>query len=285
MYVIAGVSGNTGSVAAARLLAAGEPVRVIVRDAAKGEAWRARGAEVAVADLDDQAALARALTGATGAYLLVPPPTATPDGLAAERTAKIAALAGAVRAARPGHVVLLSSMGAEFAAGTGPVKHLHAAEQALGDVGVPVTFLRAAAFQENWAPLLAGAIAGGALYYGIGEGVAFPQVATQDIGALAAELLLEGPRGTRIVELTGPADLSVQDVAAVLAKVSGKPVRGVSVPRAAMVDAMISQGAPAERAEEYGEMADAITRGTLRFHATPRRGAVTLEQRFRELLA
>lgn len=284
MYVIAGVSGNTGSVVAARLLAAGKPVRVIVRDAAKGEAWRAKGAEVAVADLDDQAALARALTGATGAYLLVPPPTATPDGLAAERKAKIAALVGAVRAARPGHVVMLSSIGAELPAGNGPIKHLHAVEHALGDVGVPVTFLRAASFHENWAPMLAGAVAGGALYFGIAEGVAFPQVATADIGALAAELLLEGPGVTRIVELTGPAELSVQDVAGVLAKVSGKPVRGISVPRAAMVDAMAGQGAPAERAEEYGEMADAITHGTLRFLGTPRRGAVTLEQTFRALL-
>src|SRR5262245_15999011 len=73
MYVIAGVTGNTGSVAALTLLAAKQPVRVIVRDAAKGEPWKARGAEVAVASLDDRAALTRALTGATGAYLLLPP--------------------------------------------------------------------------------------------------------------------------------------------------------------------------------------------------------------------
>ena len=50
-YVIAGVSGNTGSVAAAALLDAGAKVRVVVRDAAKGAPWKARGAEVAVADL------------------------------------------------------------------------------------------------------------------------------------------------------------------------------------------------------------------------------------------
>ncbi|HSK05858.1 MAG TPA: NAD(P)H-binding protein, partial [Kofleriaceae bacterium] len=70
MYVIAGVSGNTGSVAADTLLAANKPVRVIVRDAAKGEPWKAKGAEVAIASFEDRAALARALAGATGAYLL-----------------------------------------------------------------------------------------------------------------------------------------------------------------------------------------------------------------------
>src|SRR5438270_255808 len=49
MYVIAGVSGNTGSIVANALLEQGKKVRVIVRDAKKGEPWKARGAEVAVA--------------------------------------------------------------------------------------------------------------------------------------------------------------------------------------------------------------------------------------------
>src|ERR1043165_7598852 len=73
MYAIAGVSGHTGSVAAETLLAQGKPVRVIVRDAAKGAAWSQKGAEVAVASLEDTAALTRALTGVAGAFVLLPP--------------------------------------------------------------------------------------------------------------------------------------------------------------------------------------------------------------------
>src|SRR5579863_7705323 len=73
MFVISGVSGHTGAVAANTLLAAGKKVRVIVRDAQKGEAWRARGADVAVASLDDAGALATAIAGADGFYALVPP--------------------------------------------------------------------------------------------------------------------------------------------------------------------------------------------------------------------
>ena len=46
MFVVTGVSGNTGSVVADRLLAAGAKVRVVVRSAEKGEPWKARGAEV-----------------------------------------------------------------------------------------------------------------------------------------------------------------------------------------------------------------------------------------------
>lgn len=285
MYVIAGVSGHTGSVVANALLAAKQKVRVIVRDTAKGEAWRAKGAEVAVADIADQAALTRALTGATGAYLLLPPPGWTQTQIAADRKTKTEALLGAVRAARPGHVVLLSSVGAELPDGTGPIKYIHVVEQGLRESGVPATFLRAGAFMENWDAMLEGAIASGALYYGLAEGVKTPQVATEDIGKTAAQLLLEGPRGVRVVELTGPAEFSLQDVAATLSKVAGKPVNGVSVPTAAMVQALIGQAASAELAEGFGELAAGLSSGIIKFQGTPIRGSVTFEQHLRSVLA
>jgi uncharacterized protein YbjT (DUF2867 family) len=285
MYVIAGVSGNTGSVVAHTLLAANHQVRVIVRDAAKGEPWRARGAEVAVADLADQAALTRALIGATGAYLLLPPAGWTQTNIAADVAAKTASLVGAVREARPGHLVLLSSIGAEVPDGTGPIKFLHRLEQGLRASGVPTTFLRASSFMENWATMLPGAVAGGALYYGLGEGVKLGQVATQDIGRTAAQLLLEGPRGHRVVELTGPADVTLEDVAAVASRIAGKPIRAVSVPRAAMEQALIGQGASPELAANLGEMIEAINHGVVKFHAPPVRGAITLEHRLRGLLS
>src|SRR6202051_4612058 len=72
MYVVAGVTGNTGKVIAETLLAQRKPVRALVRDEAKGAEWKKRGAEVVVAELDDAAALGRALAGATGVYLLLP---------------------------------------------------------------------------------------------------------------------------------------------------------------------------------------------------------------------
>src|SRR5438067_11552606 len=73
MYVVLGVTGNTGSVVADTLLRQGKPVRVVVRDAAKAAPWKQRGAEVAVAQVQDSRALAQALRGAQGAYLLLPP--------------------------------------------------------------------------------------------------------------------------------------------------------------------------------------------------------------------
>ncbi|MBA3396500.1 MAG: NmrA family NAD(P)-binding protein [Deltaproteobacteria bacterium] len=285
MYVIAGVSGNTGSVVADTLLAAKQPVRVIVRDAARGEPWKAKGAEVAIASLDDRAALARALTGAQGAYLLIPPNGWTETSIPAGRKRLSDAIAGAVQDARPGHVVLLSSAGAQHASGTGPVQYIHPIETALRASGVPSTFLRAGFFMENWGATLKGAIESGTLYYALATRI--PQVATGDIGKTVARLLVEGPpAGARVVNLAGPADLTLEDVAAALAKITGKPIAAVSVPPAAMVESLAGMGASRELAEMYGEMITAINAGKFAWdEGDLLRGSITLEQRLRELLA
>src|SRR5688572_14400888 len=82
MFVITGATGRTGSVAAAALLSAGERVRVVVRDAAKAERLKALGAEVFVGDLADQDAMARAVRGAQGVFLLSPPDVRSQDFVA-----------------------------------------------------------------------------------------------------------------------------------------------------------------------------------------------------------
>lgn len=284
-FVIAGVSGNTGSVVADTLLAQKRQVRVIVRDAAKGAAWKAKGAEVAIADVGDQAALAKALAGATGAYLLLPPPGWGQSGLAADRAQKIAAIAGAVKQAKPGHVVMLSSIGAQHDKGTGPITSLHALEEELKKTGVPSTFLRASYFMENWGAMLKGAVDGGALYYGATADRKFGQVATEDIGRTAARLLVEGaPSGSRVVELAGPQEYSLEDAAAALAKVSGKPVKAVSVPIAAVVQSLTGMGASQELAEGMGELTDGLNKGLLDLKGPDVRGSVTLEQKLAQLL-
>jgi uncharacterized protein YbjT (DUF2867 family) len=286
MYVIAGVSGHTGSVVASTLLADKQPVRVIVRDAANGAAWQARGAEVAIASLDDEAALGRALAGAKGAYLLIPPSSWNATDIPAPRAKLAAAVLGAVRAARPGHVVLLSSVGAELASGTGPIQYIHPIEEGLREAGVPSTFLRAAYFMDNWAGVVKGAIDGGALYYGLRADLRFEQVATQDIGKTAARLLVEGaPAGTRVVQLAGPVDATLQDVADAISRVSGKPVKAVSVPPAATIDALVGMGASREIAAMYAEMMEAINDGRIAWHGKDLvRGSTTLDQKLRELV-
>ena len=64
MFVVLGASGNTGKVVAETLLRQKKKVRVVLHDAAKGKAWSAAGADVAIADVDEGAALERAFSGA-----------------------------------------------------------------------------------------------------------------------------------------------------------------------------------------------------------------------------
>ena len=285
MFVITGVTGNTGSVVATTLLAAKQPVRVVLRDAAKADAWKAKGAEVAIADLGDEAALAKALAGATGAYILLPPTAWNATGIAADRKLKIAAITNAVKTAKPKHVVMLSSIGANHASGTGPVASLHALEVELGKTAVPTTFLRAAYFMDNWAGMIDGAIKSGSLYYGAKDGLAFAQVATEDIGRTAAKLLVESaPKGMRIVELAGPKEYTLADAAAAIAKASGKPVGAVSVPIPAVVQSLVGMGASQELAEGMGELTDALNKGLLQFERIDVRGTLSLDDKIKQFV-
>ena len=86
MIAVAGVTGHTGGAAASALLDAQQPVRVIVRDRARGDAWAARAAEVAVASRSmTPPASPRRFAGPTRRTLLVPPIYQVPDLFAAQR--------------------------------------------------------------------------------------------------------------------------------------------------------------------------------------------------------
>lgn len=262
MFVVAGVTGHTGKVAAETLLAQREQVRVIVRDAKQGEPWKAQGAEVAVASLSDTDALARALAGARGAYLLVPPRLDADDMLAAQRPT-VDAMAEAVRKSGVSHVVLLSSQGAELTdESTGPIRILHYAERKLGSAAKHITFLRAAYFIENHAAVLP-ATAGGVLPTFLLPDQAIPMVATADIGRVTAELLLDPATGTRVVELGTAQRWSPNDVARVLSDLLGRTITTQLAPLEAVVPAFIGMGMKPLTAALYRDMIAGINDGRI----------------------
>lgn len=73
MIAITGASGNTGRVVAESLLAQGEKVRVIGRDAGRLAPLVQKGAEAFVADITDEPKLAQGFAGAQGVYAMLPP--------------------------------------------------------------------------------------------------------------------------------------------------------------------------------------------------------------------
>lgn len=286
MYAIAGVTGHTGSVVAETLLAQGKPVRVIVRDAAKGEPWKAKGAEVAIADLADRAALTKALTGVAGAYLLLPPDVTTKTPLE-DNAARTAVFAAAIADSKVPHVVFLSSIGAQHPTGTGPIRALHHAERELAKTGAALTFVRAASFQENWGAAL-GMLPQGVLPTFVPASFAYPQVATRDIGRTAAAALVEGGTGTQIIELSGPRDLTAHDVAAAAAKLTGKPVAASDAPTSAVVPTFTGFGLSAEVADLFREMYEGIASGRVAWEggkARAVRGSVAIDDTLKQLTA
>lgn len=262
MYVIAGVTGRVGSAAAQVLLDQGERVRVLVRDEARGAAWRARGAEVAVATLQDRAALARALAGARGLFTLLPEEPAVPD-VRGHRRRMADAIAAAVTGAGVPHVVLLSATGAYLSEGAGPINELHYAEQVLRDSGTRLTALRAGYFQDNALAALAPARHDG-IYPSLfpSADVAFPMVAARDVGRFAARCLVEPPARGEVVDALGPVS-SVRDLAGALGRALGKELRIVDIPAAAHVDALTRAGIPAPFAEALAEMFSCFAAGRI----------------------
>jgi uncharacterized protein YbjT (DUF2867 family) len=283
MYAITGVTGHVGGAAAGELLAAGDTVRAVVRDPAKGQEWSRRGAEVAVADLTDSAALAEALAGCRGAFVLLP---TDPAGTDAGHRRLADSIAAGVAGSGVLHVVVLSSVGADLAEGTGPVRWLHHLENALRRTGVVVTAIRSPHFQEKAADVLPAVIADGVYpVFAASADVAIPMAATRDVGAAVAEALRRPPLASEVVDLDAPA-YTERQVAATLATMLGRAVEVVTVPRPAWSGVLLDAGVPPALADALVELYDADERGLLEPRGDRRHPCTTsLEVTLRELTA
>jgi uncharacterized protein YbjT (DUF2867 family) len=271
MFVVLGATGNTGTVAASTLLAQGKSVRVVVHSAPKGEAWRAKGADVAVADIEDRVALERALKGAEGAYVLFPPAFGS-NQVRADNDRRAKNIAAAIAAVGVDHVVMLSSIGAQHPDGTGAVLYLHDAEATIGRTtsaaggARALTFLRPAYFIENFAPALQPAAQGIFPTFLLADR-AIPMVATRDIGLAAARLLTEGGHGTRIVQLAGPREYTPNDVASSLGRLLGKAITVQQLRDDAMAAAMRVAGMNDEWSRLFQELTHGLNTGRVAWDA------------------
>src|SRR5271156_6025557 len=100
MYSITGITGQVGGAVARALLAEGANVRAVARDASKAAPWVRHGCELAIAEMSDATALARALEGAEGFFVLTPPIFDPSPGFA-EARAVISAVRDALADAPP----------------------------------------------------------------------------------------------------------------------------------------------------------------------------------------
>lgn len=222
MYVITGATGNIGSQAADILLARGEKVRVVGRSAAKLQRFVDKGAEAAVGDLKESAFVAKAFTGATAVFAMIPPEYAAGDFRAYQNEIGTNIATG-IENSGVRYVVSLSSQGADLPDGTGPIKGLRDQEERLNRLeGVNILHLRPTYFMENLLmniPLINGQGIAGSAVRGDQK---FAMIATRDIAAHVAERLVKRDfAGKQVQDLLGQRDLSLDEAIAVIGRKIG----------------------------------------------------------------
>ncbi|GAB4228347.1 MAG: NAD(P)H-binding protein [Elainellaceae cyanobacterium] len=289
MFVVFGATGQTGSVVADTLLEKKLSVRVVLRLAQsatakhpdKGaDAWRAKGADVAFADVIDTSAIAKALDGAIAVYAMNPPAYQAADMFTVAKNIG-AAYVEAIAQSNVQKVVLLTSIGSQHATGTGNIMTTYILENIFGDLAIPVTFLRAAGFMDNWNGVAAVAAEKGILpsfYSPLDRKL--PMVSTADIGRAAAEALTEDWTGKRIIELHGAADYSPNDVAAAFAAALKRDVQAVALPESEWQATIASFGFSPEAANAWCEMLRGFNSGHIVFEnngTETRKGQTTIE--------
>lgn len=285
MFVVLGATGNTGSAVVETLLSKKQPVRVIVRSAEKGADWKAKGADVAVASLDDVSALTKAFEGAKGVYLLVPPNYGAEAWLVDQRQ-RMDRAAEAVQKSGVEHVVLLSSVGGHLHGGTGPIRAASYGEHALGCIAKRLTILRPCYFMDNWAPVIGAAKAQGVLPTFIAPPAKIPMISTKDIGRIGAEQLMAGGYGKQIVEMAGPEEYSPDQAASALSQILRKTVTAQHAPLSAVVPTFKSFGFSDEAARLFEEMYTAFSKGAIGYEHPDKlvRGTVTLDDALRTMV-
>jgi uncharacterized protein YbjT (DUF2867 family) len=259
MFLVMGITGQVGGATARRLLAQGKEVRALVRDRAKAATWVGQGVELVDGDWNDADAIARALDGVDGAFVMLPA-IWTPSPDFKEAKGVIANYVKALTEVAPPRIVALSSMGAHRSHGLGMITALSLLEHGLRNLPSPIAFVRAGGFFENFLFGLHVAQGGTLPVFYDPTNRKSMMVATNDIGAEVATLLT-GPAwsGQRVIELGSM--VSADEVAAQLGKVLLCDVKAFAVPRAGWSAALEQFGIPKGQTGQAEAMYEAINSG------------------------
>jgi uncharacterized protein YbjT (DUF2867 family) len=266
MFTVMGITGNVGGAVAKNLLAAGKTVRGVVRNPEKAKAWADRGVELVPSAYDDAVGLAKAFAGAEGVFAMIPPDFAPAPGFPDQKRT-IAAIRAALEQAKPAKAVFLSSIGSEQPHGLGLITSTHLMEQEMRTLDLPVAYLRAGSFMENWLGALDHIRATGEMpfFYAPLERK-FPLVASQDIGMAGAKVLQESWKGERVIEVDGPkGGTDLHETATAFGKALGRQVKAVQLPEVAWQNVLETIGMPADRTGLYIEMVKSFNSGWIHF--------------------
>ncbi|MEV4775568.1 NAD(P)H-binding protein [Microbacterium sp. LWH12-1.2] len=252
-------NGHVGHHLARALVRAGVRPLLVMRDGSRMDDELREVADVAEADSLNAGEIVDATRGVDALYW-VDPPSMTDDPLA-DYARATEAVTAAVTANGIGRVVFQSSVGAEKRHGAGEIDGLAATEMALDELDIDVTHLRCGYFFTNLVMQL-DAIRSGTIPVLLPPDSRMSWVAPRDISDVAAGLLLSTSwSGRRVQAVHGPADLSWNDVAAILATERGTPVKAEQIADDEMRRVYLSAGFSSSAAEALLGMSTGLRDG------------------------
>ncbi len=224
VIAVTGATGHVGRLVVERLVTHGVAVRAIARRARALISLGGANLDVRSGDMADIPFLTGAFRGVDAVFLVMPQDFAAPDFHAHQEKLRRSAIE-ALKAAGVHRVVMLSSLGAEASAGTGPIADLHKVEEAVWSIpGVAFLMLRAAYFMENFLASIPVIRTMGVLAGTAPADAPRPMVSVRDIAVEAAEFVLRPAfQGFPVRELLGPRDYTFREAASLLGAAIGKP--------------------------------------------------------------
>src|SRR5690242_2284805 len=263
MIVITTPTGQIGSQVLGNLLDSGEELRVIVRDPAELPAAARKGLDIVEGSHGDAAVVDKAFSGADAVFWLAPPDPHAPS--------VEAAFVGFTRPAAEaftrhdvGRVVAVSALGrgTPWAGRAGYVTGSLAMDDLIASTGVAFRALCNPSFMDNMIRQAASIRDQGLFFSPIAGDRKLPTIATRDIAAAAARLLLDPSwSGAGEVPLLGAEDLSFNDMAEIMSEVLGKEVRFQRTTLEAYKDRFVSFGMSDAMAQGMTDMAWAKNEG------------------------
>jgi uncharacterized protein YbjT (DUF2867 family) len=216
MILVTGATGTTGREVVKQLSARGTAIRALVRPRASASTLDLPGVEIALGDLEDPTSLDAALAGIQRAFLLTP---SSPRKVEQE-----ANFIAAARRAGIQHVVKLSIVGAALNSPARILRWHAEAEELLRGSGLAFTLLRPSYFMQNLLWSAPDITAHGVFNSSLSGSVRHSHIDARDIAAVAAAVLTGPGHDGQAYHLTGPEALTYPEIAAILSRVTGKPI-------------------------------------------------------------
>lgn len=263
MILVMGATGHIGSKITTHLLANKLPVRCVARHFPDKSAFPE--AEFAEGDANSVSFLTDAMRGCSAVFTLIPPNLSAPE-VRYYQNKFGEVIAEAIEEAGVKKVVNLSSVGADLESGTGPVLGLHDQEQRLNEIThADIVHLRPTYFMENLLGAIPGILATNKYFGTIPADIPMPMIATSDIAARAAFLLMSPKFTSRKEEyLLGERDVSFAEIVRVLGQAIKKPdLEYVEISDEEMRKHLMMAGMSGDWADSFNELAASFTDGTI----------------------